>query len=268
MRSMSFALLISIALTLVSVDTRAGESCFYPDRRDEGGIVAHHDCGDIKGDAFHMGRPHLDHVAFDKEGLACVITSQQSAFYLHRNGKSQRVYFYDNGCDYFEHDLARGLVGKHTVFVDKQLNRVLDTRFEWAESFDYGHTVVCNGPFGESTVGEHTLLTGGRCGLMNRQGTLVVEATYAIGERTAFDTYLNSHNHCAPPPITSEGAALCHARRHVANMEFYTGEWSQYSIVKRAGEWLVTFREKNDDETMLLTLKADTAQWSSLVPQP
>lgn len=258
---------IKVIALLVVVTAHAENACVYPDKREEGGLAPHEDCGRIVGDKIQLAKTHLDNVVFDEKGLACIIFSMRDAFYLHKNGASHRVLFFDNGCDYFEEGLARGLIDKRMLLMDTALKVVLDTGFEWVEPFEYGHAVVCNGPFVEKKVGEHTLMTGGRCGLINKAGKLVVDAKYAVGDSDAFDLYLNSHNHCPPPPIQDEPAALCHAKRHVANMDFHSDDWVQHSLQLNNGYWKVTFKERGADETFVLSLKAASAQWESLLLQ-
>lgn len=260
------AIAITFALvSQISSQIHAGESCVYPDKREQGGLAAHDDCGVVKNDSIRLQKSHRDNIAFDDKGLACVVVAGRKAFYLHKNGKSRKVVFADNGCDYFERGMARAFQGKHMVFIDPDLNIVLDTGFEWIEHVDYGHAVVCNGPFGKKKVGEYTLMTGGHCGLMDKKGKLVVKAHYEMGDHDAFEKYLNSNNHCPPPPIENEQAALCHAKRHIANMEFHTDDWERYSIKQKADVWLVTFKERKEDEEFVLSINAESAQWSSLV---
>ena len=134
--------------------------------------------------------------------------------------------------------------------------------------FHYGHSIVCNGPFIEEKRGEHTLQKGGKCGLLNKQGDLVVKANYKIEDRKAFQHYINTNNHCPSPPITSESSALCHAKRHVTNMEFHTAEWKKHKISNQGNIWLITFVEKNrENEEFSLILISDTAQWESITKE-
>ena len=132
--------------------------------------------------------------------------------------------------------------------------------------FNYGHAVVCNGPFIEEVHGEHTLRKGGRCGLINREGELVLEAKYAIENRQAIVNYINSNNHCRPPPIISNESALCHAKRHVENMQFHDDDWESYTINKTPREWLIGFVERNGSgEEFTLSLDPESAHWISIV---
>ncbi|GAA3956801.1 hypothetical protein [Allohahella marinimesophila] len=255
-------------LLVFSVSAGAAETCFYPSKQDDGSYDHFDACGLIEGDQIKLAKAHAENVLFNEHGLACVIMSPADTFYIHDSGRSQRVYFYDNGCDYFKEGLARGLVDGEMVFINPALDTVLAPGFELISHFNYGHSVVCNGPFEEEKHGEHTFLTGGKCGLIDKQGDLVVEARYKIEDRDVFQTYLNTHNHCPPPPVTSENSALCHAKRHVSNMDYQTGEWKRHTISDQGEIWIITFVEVDEpDEELTLILQSASAQWDSLIKE-
>ncbi len=253
---------------VLSFSSNADESCFYPDKTDNGTFSHSDECGSIEGDRIKLGKIILDNIYYDEKGLACILFSAKDAFYIHKNATSQRVYFYDNGCDYFEENLARGIVNGKMVFINQRLKVVLSPEFELLAHFDYGHAVVCNGPFQEEKHGEHTLLKGGECGLINKQGTIVVEAIHKIRDRDIFQDYLNRNNHCSVPPVTSKISALCHGKRHVSNMDYHSDQWEKYEISERGRVWLITFVEEGkENEEFTLTLNASSAQWESLIKE-
>lgn len=255
-------------LLIFSVSSKADDSCFYPSKKNEGMFSHFDDCGFIEGDKIKLGKAHTKNIFYDEEGLACIMFSAKDIFYIQESGYSQRVYFYDNGCDYFKEGLARGIINGQMIFINEQLEVALAPDFELLSHFDYGHSVVCNGPFVEEKQGEHTLLKGGKCGLLNKQGNLVVEANYKIEDREIFQKYINTNNHCPPPPITSESSALCHAKRHVSNMEYHTDEWKKHEISERGDIWLITFiEESRRNEEFTLTLNSGSAQWESLIKE-
>jgi len=247
------------------VGCRASETCVYPSKS-EGSLTLAENCGSVNGDTLKLNKKLLDDVSFNESGLACLFVAKQNAFYLHENGRSQRVHFFDNGCDYFEDGLARGIANGKMVFIDESLQIKLAPGFELLSPFDYGHSVVCNGPFQEERYGEYTFLKGGRCGLINKQGVLVVEAKYNIQNRELFQRYINNNSYCGAPPVISKKSALCHAKRHVSNMDGHTDQWKQYKLARRDGLWLVTFIEEESDEFTLL-LNVDTAHWESLTKE-
>ncbi len=253
-------------LIIFSVSSRADESCFYPSKKDEGSYSHFDDCGFIDGDGIKPGKSHTQNILFDERGLACIIFSVRDVFYIRENGRSQRAYFYDNDCDDFKEGLARGIVNGKMVFINERLEIILTPGFELLSHYDYGHSVVCNGPFVEEKHGEHTLLKGGNCGLIDKRGDLVVEANYKIGDRAVFQNYINANSHCPPPPVTSESSALCHAKRHVSNMGHHTPGWERHEISKQGSIWLITFvEESKTNEEFTLTLPSGSAQWESLI---
>ncbi len=251
-----------------SLLANADESCHYPTK--DGGGEYHYaeHCGVIDGDILRLDQSVLGNLQYDDAGLACVILSSANTFYVHKNGTSRRVVFFDNGCDYFVDGLARGMVGGRMVFLNQTLDIVLAPGFEQASPFDYGHSVVCNGPFRIEQHGEHTFYLGGQCGLINKKGDLVVEAVHKVEDREVFKTYINNNNHCPRPPITSKESALCHGKRHVANMDHHSDDWAAYELSQHGATWLITFIEKNDDTPFTLTVDASSAQWQSLIPEP
>jgi hypothetical protein len=256
---------VLIILLLVSASSHADKSCFYPSKKDGGDLSQFNDCGAIDGDSLRLSKEHSGNIVFNEKGLACVILSNNEVFYIHKNGNSQRVMFFENGCDYFKDGLSRGIIDGKMVFIDEQLEVSLNPGFELIAPFDYDHSVVCNGPFREEKQGEYTFRRGGKCGLIDRQGNLVVEAIHAIEDRKAFRSYINRNNHCPAPPISSEESALCHAKRHVANMEYHTDQWKRYEISQRGEIWLITFvEESNQNEEFTLTLNADSGHWESI----
>ena len=255
-------------LLIFSVSAKADNSCFYPSKKDEGSFSHFDNCGSIKGDTIKLGKAHTKNISYDEKGLACIIFSAKDVFYIQESGRSQRVYFYDNGCDYFKEGLARGIINDQMVFINEQLEVALAPGFELLSHYDYGHSIVCNGPFVEKKHGEHTFLKGGKCGLLNKQGVLVVEANYKIEDREVFENYINKNNHCPPPPVTSESSALCHAKRHISNREHYTDKWKKHEISKQGDIWLITFVEENKtNEEFTLTLNSSSAHWESLIKE-
>ena len=264
-------LILFTIILLSSFSSKADISCFYPSKKDSGSLAVFDNCGSINGDKVKLGDAHTKNIVYDKNGLACIYFPNKpdlDVFYTHKSGDSQRVILFDNSCDYFKEGLARGLDNGQMVFINQQLEIVLIPEHEMLFPFHYGHSIVCNGPFIEEKRGEHTLQKGGKCGLLNKQGDLVVKANYKIGDQKAFQHYINTNNHCPSPPITSESSALCHAKRHVTNMEFHTIEWEKHEISNQGNIWLITFVEKNmKNEEFSLILISDTAQWESMTQE-
>lgn len=256
-------------LLFVSLPLKANQSCFYPSKKEGGSYIHFDDCGVIEGDKVTLAKLHTENVVYNEKGLACLLFSAKSVFYLHKSGRSHKVYRYDNACDYFKEGLTRGIVRDKMVFVNELLEVTIRPEFEFLTPFDYGHAVVCNGPFAEERRGEHTFRSGGKCGLIDKQGNLVVQANYGIENRKVFKHYINTHNHCPVPPVTSETSALCHAKRHISNMEYHGTDWQKIEVSAVGNTWLISFIEARvGSEEFTLVLNADTAHWESLSKEP
>lgn len=258
-----------LALTLLVAVTAPvlAEECVYPDRR-EGGLAGHTDCGELTADGrFLLSRKHIRHVDFDSDGLAC-LHADAKTYYVRRDGRSRHALNYDNGCDYFVAGLARAYDKNEMVYVDKALNVVLRPGFELLGIFEHGHAAVCNGPFTKEQVGEHSILHGGQCGIIDRQGRLVMPAEHPIDDRQTFRNYVNSHNECPPPPIETEAAAICHARRHLL-AEIYPRQAAKKVLraVREQARWRVSFAWCDQHNcNPEVELDTETADFHSIVP--
>lgn len=243
----------------------AAEACWYPSRAQAGAAVPVESCAVPRGDSVLLSETVRRDLAFGSDGLACVTLSGGHAFHVHPNGRSARTLLFDAGCDHFSAGLTRGLRAGHTVYLDRRLQVVIDPGFEWASSFRYGHAVVCNGPFHWVSWGEQQLRQGGRCGLVDRQGRLVLPADHRLEDTEVFQRFVDAHNHCAPPPVLTDVAALCHARRHIAEVHRASGPWPRHRAVRRDGQWLVGFvAQGRPVQAFELTLEADSAALSGI----
>jgi hypothetical protein len=258
-----------VLLLAVIICPALAADCLYPDRHDGGGLVLHVGCGEPAADGrFLLHRRHFKRLAFDRDGLACVQVGSKT-YYFRRDGRSRRIQSYDNGCDYFVAGLARAYDADKMVYVDKTLNVVLRPGFEHLGIFDYGHAVVCNGPFKtERRDAEHPVFHGGQCGLIDRQGRLVIPAVHGIDDWQIFRNYVNSHNECSPPPIETEAAAICHARRHLL-AEIYPRQAARkvLRVSREQARWWVTFAWCSQQTcNPEVELNAETADFLSIVP--
>lgn len=245
-----------LALLLASSLSFAQESCSYVSKSDNNSLGFFANCGVVdKRGVLQLNKKHIKNLAFDKDNLACVIYANGSAMYIHKNGKTRRIVYFDNGCDYFNAGRARAIDGDKMVFIDKSLEIVLRPGFDWAEPFDYDHAVVCNGPFVEKNDGEHISKSGGNCGLIDSKGMLVVEAKTPLENSEAFDSYIHSHNQCPAPPITSKESAICHAKRHLGNMKTYGEKWDIFSAVNTEASWILHFSVEDNSEESRFAIK-------------
>jgi hypothetical protein len=116
---------------------------------------------------------------FDEYGLATVVIGG-SLYLAHENGRTSRMYVIDNGPDYFSEGRARYRADSKIGFVDRQLRRVIAAEWDWAGPFEDGIAVVCTGcaeqPVAEDS--EHSVMTGGRWGYIDRFGNEVAPLHY------------------------------------------------------------------------------------------
>jgi hypothetical protein len=259
---------LAIFLALLTGPVLAAD-CVYPDRREGGGLAMHTNCGEPAAqDRFQLSRKHFKQLDFDKDGLVCVYAGLNT-YYVRRDGRSRRALQFDNGCDYFAAGLARAYDKSEMVYVDKALNVVLRPGFEWLSIFEFGHAVVCNGPFKTERLDtEHPVTHGGHCGLIDRQGRLVMPAEHAIDDQKVFRNYVNSHNECPPPPIETEAAAICHARHHLL-ADIYPRQAAKkvLQVLREHARWRVSFAWCNHQHcNPEVELDSETADFYSIVP--
>lgn len=132
--------------------------------------------------------------------------------------------------------------------------------------FDYEHAIVCNGPFETIKEGEHSWKTKGQCGLIDKKGKLVVEAKYPIGDGEAFNNYINSHNNCPKPPITTIESAICHAKQRLKYSDIHKSEAKIKSTKQNGDVWLVSFSYSDEPESLFEIELNAKAGWNSIVP--
>lgn len=251
-----------LALLMLATPVAAQSlGCWYGDKRDDGEFARADDCGVVVGDSLKLSPQLQQFLAFADDGSpSCVWGDEQQMFYVRSDGSSRRVLFFDNGCDYFEAGLARGYEDGKLVYINPQLQVSIRPGFSYLEAFYYDHARVCNDVVFADDDDEHQRVAGGRCGLINLQGQLVLPAIYALDDWQSFKTYLDSHNECAPPPITTSSAALCHAQRHLRYSDFYQAKAGSLLATAQPPLWLVTF-ENEDGSAARITLDAQSASY-------
>lgn len=112
------------------------------------------------------------------DGLASFAVRDGGWYYRRRDGTTRRMYIFDNGPDAFVEGLARAVIGGKIAYVDRRLRIRIRTRYDWGDRFDHGRAEVCIGcrpePVGN---GEHSLMTGGRWGMIDRSGRELLPVT-------------------------------------------------------------------------------------------
>lgn len=132
-------------------------------------------CARRVGDAVRIAPAHARRMPYD-HGLAEVRIPGIGCLWARRDGLAQPVFTFDNGPDPFVRGVTRGwLVGK-VAFYDRRLRVVLATDYDWSFPFNArGHALVCKDC--RSDGHEHASMIGGRWGIIDRAGRLVVSLT-------------------------------------------------------------------------------------------
>ena len=268
------AISIFVLLSMSGFSVSASDiPCIYPHKSSQE-MAEHLGCATLTANGQLQLKPEtLQRILFPESGVECLLMLQQSevlAFYVKDTGESRSTLFVDNGCDYFEEGLARGYVDGKITYFDNSLTTAVKTEFEQGMPFYYAHAVVCNGPFVEEKTADHdhTLQSGGRCGLIDHQGKLVVPAEYPIEQDEAFEKYINANNECEPPPIKTEADALCHGRRHGKMLNYLSDNWTWHEINEKDGVWQLEFIQAEEpDQILIMDIDRDSAHWRSIVPK-
>ena len=109
-------------------------------------------------------------------GLGQVAVRGMGWLYVRRDGRAALVETFDNGPDPFAEGLARSRVGGKVAFVDRRLRPRIVTDYDWASPFEHGRADVCT-ECRAVADGEHSVMEGGRWGVIDRQGRVVVPVT-------------------------------------------------------------------------------------------
>lgn len=148
--------------------------CLYAAKQADGMLETNLHCARVEGDTVVFAPDALHRMAFNADGLSPVFT-HGSWHWVRADGKAAAVVTYDNFADDFEGGLTRGPWSGGMAFYDTQLNRVLATPYEWVDRYSGGLAVVCEGCRKAHTPdGEHSYMTGGQWGAIDRQGNLAL----------------------------------------------------------------------------------------------
>lgn len=106
-------------------------------------------------------------------GIAAVV-SDGSWAYIDTTGRViVRPFVFDNGPDYFREGLARYVADGKMGFFDRSGRIVIRAGFDFAGRFSDSRAEVCQG-CRKVAAGEHYTIEGGRWGVIDRRGKLVV----------------------------------------------------------------------------------------------
>jgi len=249
-----FASVCLALIPLISVAELTDTSCYYVGKQDGGRGVYSESCGRVSdAGELILFSEHHENLLFRKNGLACVNLSVNTAFLVHEDGRSMSVRAFENGCDDFIGGFARGKLEDREVYIDEDLNVVLDPGFERLGPFRYEFGTVCEGPIRIEPDETGALRYVGKCGLIDGDGNIVIEPKERFEDDEVFRDYRNSHNECPAPPIQDEESAICHAKRHARNT-YRPDEWVGFSVVLHDEMWVVRYRESASDnwDTVLM----------------
>jgi hypothetical protein len=127
--------------------------------------------------AITVAQRSLPHLSFDDNGLAAIVIEDRNLYFVNRQGKTAPAFKFDNGPDYFVEGLARTVRNGKVGFVNSKLDLVIPPAWDFAAPFDHGVAAVCNRCTPKSD-GEHTSMTGGKWGYIDRRGAIVLPVTY------------------------------------------------------------------------------------------
>ena len=151
-----------------------------------GDMLTFPDCGTLVKGKLQLTKKHLENINFKKSteaGLSTVYTNKGEVFYVTKNGKTQRMYFFDMGADYFQDRLARYLNSEDKIgFVNSKLHVIIPAKYDYATSFKNGIAIVSNGSHSEKVSDnpeeEHTHMVGGLWGAVDKEDVFVVAMMY------------------------------------------------------------------------------------------
>jgi hypothetical protein len=114
---------------------------------------------------------------FSPEGVAAVV-SEQGPLFIGPDGQVlAQAFLLDNGPDYFSEGRARIVRHGQVGFLDAFGKVVIEPRYDHARAFCHGRSLVCTGCAPEAGD-EHPAVVGGRWGMIDRAGAVVVRLSY------------------------------------------------------------------------------------------
>jgi len=117
---------------------------------------------------------------YDRYNIAAVADEKEWK-YIDTTGKTiLKPYLFDNGPDYFKDGLSRYVKNNLIGFIDAKYQIVIKAQYEFVTPFHNSYATFCIG-FKEALLkegSEHTKMEGGKWGIINKKGKVVVEAIY------------------------------------------------------------------------------------------
>ena len=154
-----------------------------------GEMITFPNCGKLVNGELQLTKKHLENIDFKKGtesdfDLTTVYAHYPHVFYVTKEGKTQRMYFYDMGADYFSEGLARYLNHEDKMgFVNDKLEVIIPAKYDYVDSIQNGVAIVSNGSHSEKVSDdkeeEHSHMVGGIWGAIDKNGAVIVPLKYA-----------------------------------------------------------------------------------------
>ncbi|MBL8021009.1 MAG: WG repeat-containing protein [Leptospirales bacterium] len=114
---------------------------------------------------------------FNEYGFTSV-AEESGFFFVDQKGTHKfQMFAYDNGPDYFADGLARFVEKGKMGFFNEKAQRVIPAQYDFANPFEKGLSVVCNG-CKKVMHGEHWTMEGGRWSVIRKSGKPAVAAEF------------------------------------------------------------------------------------------
>jgi hypothetical protein len=177
--------MISIVATSISIGcARAGPAAgnwlpcaFLPIEVEERDAIAR--CAQRGGDGRLVALPAALRVLATRGADPAAIEIEGGLHYLNAAGVVVPVLRFDNGPDSFVEGFARTVQGGKVGFIDQSLRVVIAPAWDFAFPFENGAAVVCEGCTLRRVGDEHEEVVGGRWGVIDVRGDVVVPVIHA-----------------------------------------------------------------------------------------
>ena len=123
-------------------------------------------------------RGSLARVEFGPEGLATIVVGERDLYFVTPNGTTAPAFRFDNGADYLVEGLARTVKDGKVGFVNSHLEIVAPPVWDFAAPFERGVARVCVGCRSVPLGDEHSSVSGGKWGYIDKHGKVVVPVEF------------------------------------------------------------------------------------------
>ena len=180
---MKVVLLIFVTIffqSVLSADNTV--SCVFPNQSEQ--MILENCAVKSERGVFKILKPALAKIKFDSKGLAGGSILTDGCYWLNSKGLLLKTHCFDNGADYFEDGFARYIdaAGKFG-YMNQELEVKIRGKYTFAFPFQRGYAKVCMNCVKEkSKDSEHTLVTGGKWMIINKDGKTIKSCKNASKE--------------------------------------------------------------------------------------